>query len=200
MHGPASALYHLRKGNPERAQKMLRATDEEMAVLATAADDLHMAVLIEDLGIRARWADEAAAAIKTLESWTGKTFVNDSRRDQWPFDEAKMQDGRDKLSNGHYSPANVKARADEAAAAKIAKERARIEARRDKDIANATKTAAVKLAILDFGTLNGNFIYYDHTDTVRFNWLGYEDKFTPEQIAALGEMLTAKFPGITIAQ
>ena len=198
MHGPANARYHIRNGKPERAQKMLRATDAEMAVLATAADDLHMAVLIESLGIRARWADEAAAAIKTLESWTGKTFVNDSRRDQWPFDEAQMQDGREKGANGHYSPANVKTRADEAAAAKIAKERARIEAKRDKEIDKATKDAAIHLAILDTGTANDNFIYYDHTDTVSFNWRGYGDTFTPEQVATLGEMLTAKFPGITI--
>jgi len=178
--------------------KWLRITPEEYAALKDVKEEGHLAILLEDMGIRARWKSEADKAIAILEEWTGKQFLCDSVRTQWGPDDAKMTEYRELQAAGYYTPAAASERAEKALADKFEKARRGIVQDREKTIEKATMDAAIKLAVLEAGHLCTNFIHYDHTNQIRFNIWSWGGNFTDAQIQELMPVLQTVCPGLTL--
>lgn len=198
MYAVANSLYHLKTATRENCLKWLRITESEYEALKDVHEEGHLAILLIDMGIRARWKSEADKAIAQLEEWTGKAFLCDSKRTQWGPDDAKMVEFRELQSAGYYSPAAAKDRRDAAKAAAFDKRRQELKEGKEKAIEKITTNHAIKLAVLDAGHLCTNFIYYDHTNQVRFNWQSYGDKFTEDQVSELMPILQTVCPGLTL--
>lgn len=198
MHALANGLYWLQR-DKAAAMRNLRISETEFDILSKCTEEGHLAILLEDLGIRQRWALEANEAKKQLEKWTEQEFLNDSTRSNWVSDE-KMNEFRDLKKSGYYTPEAAKARSEAAKADKFEKTRQSLKAEREKAIHKAETGFNVKLAILDAGYLSTNFIYYDHSNQIAFNWQSYGDTFTPEQIAELMPILQTVCPGLTLTQ
>ena len=203
MHALANGLYWLQK-DKAAAMRNLRISETEFDILSKCTEQGHLAILLEDLGIRQRWALEANKAIKQLEEWTGEQFLCDSVRSNWVSDE-KMNEFRDLKKAGYYTPEAANARSEAAKLAKFEKRRATIEAEKAEAICKAEKAVSsaenerrIKLVILDAGYLCTNFIYYNHSNQIAFNWLEYGDKFTPEQVSELLPICQAVCPGLIL--
>jgi hypothetical protein len=51
----------------------------------------------------------------------------------------------------------------------------------DKIIRNAETDKKVMLCVFDYGLSTDNVIYYNHTNTLSFNWRDYGEKITQEE-------------------
>lgn len=89
------------------------------------------------------------------------------------------------IKDGFYTKENIEKRKEEARKAALIKKRADICARYDKDIAKAEREKKVMLYIFDSGISTENVIYYDHTNTARFNWKDYDKKYLKKNFATL---------------
>jgi len=194
-----NGLYFLQNETKEKAMDYLRITETEFDILRKCTEEGHLAILLEDLGIRQRWALEANEAKKQLENLCGYQFVSAATRSNWVSDD-KMNEFRELKKTGYYTPKAAKARSEAAKADKFEKARQALKAEREKAIHKAETGFNVKLAILDAGYLSTNFIYYDHSNQIAFNWLDYGTKFTPEQVSELMPILQTICPGLTLTQ
>lgn len=70
---------------------------------------------------------------------------------------------------------------EEAHKAKMAEKRAKICEQYDKEIRKAEVGKKVMLCVLDYGLNVDNVIYYNHNNTLRFNWVDYGEKITKEE-------------------
>lgn len=200
MHAVSNGYYHLKNTGKEVFMDYLRINEAEYDALKDVGDEKHLAVLLVNMGIKARWEDEARAAIAELERLTGDTFLCDSVRDQWGIDDAKMEVLQKQFRDGYWTPDKVMARADAKREKQFADRRREIEEQRDNVIRKETFEASLKLAILDLGILCTNYIYYSHNDTFKFNWLDYSsaERLTDAEIESITNMLHDKFPQITV--
>ena len=199
MHAVANGLYHLRSGFDSHESKSetqkeyfcfyYRVTPEQYDVLNESENQLEYAILLKELGVLDHWQEEANQAVKQLEELTGKEFVIDSKRTQYQEPEPeKVADFQTKKKAGYYTPEK---KAQRAAKERHSKKLALIKKIKNSGAAEIEKiknNRAVKLWIishieaiaakplnqdkgfnLDF-TFE-NFIYYDHTNTIKFNWM-----------------------------
>lgn len=63
----------------------------------------------------------------------------------------------------------------------MAGKRAKICEQDDKEIRKAEVGKKVMLCVLDYGLNVDNVIYYNHNNTLRFNWVDYGEKITKEE-------------------
>lgn len=178
----------------EIAREHFRTTEVNLDVLFTAEDQDHLRFLLEKLGIVEKWKDEARAAISTLESLTGKSwdYTYAWPRSQYtPLKKEEKDVIMERIEEGYYTPEACAARKEAARVAAIEKKRAEIKADCEGTVGKAQKEAALLLWLLDkteeLKRSDGNFlfdmdmvIYYDHSDTLSFNWRGYGPRFTKE--------------------
>ena len=82
---------------------------------------------------------------------------------------------------GYYSAENIEKRREEAHKAKMMEKRAEICEQYDKIIRNAETDKKVMLCVFDYGLSTDNVIYYNHTNTLSFNWRDYGEKITREE-------------------
>lgn len=124
--------------------------------------------------------DASQRSHKKLEELTGETFEVDSVKTQlgMPTPE-KLQDEQAKIDNGYYSPEKVEERQNEAKSAFIKEMRDRAE----KDIAKIRHELSIKERLFEVGgkRLLDNVIYYNHTNTIKFNWHGYGERIEREE-------------------
>lgn len=199
MYALENGHYHMKESGKEVAMDYLRITEDEYNVLKGAADKLHFAFLLFQMNIPQRWQQEAKAAIAQLEAWTGKTFVNDSKRGNLPpLAPEQEQALEDKLQSGYYTPAAIAQRQQEAQEAARQQKYTKIEQERDKAIKKANNEYIVKKMVLDAGLPLDNFIYYTHSQEGTFNWSELSPKVTAEQFKAFEQtvdysLLPAKF-------
>lgn len=204
MYAVENGFYHLREGFNKtkptddnfKAEfcEYYRMTPQQFDAINLSEHNLAYAINLKELGILTQWNEEAAEAIKILETLTGDEFVNDSERSQYNEPKAEeIQNYHQQREAGYYSIENIRKRADEKRAADKA---AKIQAIKD-DCAKATakhqEERDVKLWLishieklnkkamnrkkgfnLDFNFKN--FIYCNHTKTLNFDWLDYETK------------------------
>lgn len=87
----------------------------------------------------------------------------------------------ERIKAGYYSAENIEKRREEAHKTKMAAKRAKICERYDKIIREAEKDKKIMLCVFDYGLSTDNVIYYNHTNTLSFNWNDYEKKITQEE-------------------
>jgi len=204
MYAIENGFYHLRNGfnntkptdNNFKSEfcNYYRMTPQQFDAINLSEHELAYAINLKELGILEQWNEEAADAIKTLEALTGDEFVNDSERSQYNTPKAEdIQNYHQQREAGYYSIENIRKRADEKRAADKAAKIQKIKADCAKNVAKHEEEKRVKLWLiayierlskkatnrkkgfnLDF-TFE-NFIYYNHTKTLNFDWLDYKGK------------------------
>lgn len=183
MYAVENGFYHLRNGfnntKPENKSfknefcEYYRITSKQFDVLNTSRNQLQYALNIQNLGIIEQWKAEADKAIEYLEQLTGESFLVDSKRTQFnaPTDE-QIKEEHEKQKNGYYTPEAEAKREAEKAIGIIEK----LAAKRDKEINKATTEFEVKKQVLLIGGEKAldNCIFYNHTNTLSFNWRSYD--------------------------
>lgn len=206
MHCVANGRYWIAEGNDEHAKNTLRISQEELNALKPYANDgdAFFNYHLEKTGLRARYGEQAAAAIAQLEEMTGKKFQSQATRlTGWeelaPEQSAKIAELE---ASGYFTPEAAAKRAED-------KERARIEKLLDdaeRDLKKATKKARDKYLFerATIYTTGGagyasNVIFYDHTREIVGNWHDGSKKWTPEAFEVFErEMRAHKLPeGVT---
>lgn len=182
LHAVENGYYHAHKSAPEVFESHSRISPAEAAALRGAPDKAYYKHLLFELGIVDRWRAEAAAAVALLETMTGKKFVNpyapEVERSRLIYSDEERAEISEKIAAGYYTPVAIEERRLAAEAAKLDNTRARIIAHAEKLIKKATNEKNVLLFILAAGLPVDNVIYYDHTNTAKFNWLDHRDKIT----------------------
>lgn len=185
-HAASNGYYIMNEEGAEAGGRYIRATEEEMVILTVADDEKHYCYLLEELKIPQRWAEEAKAAIIVLEELTGVNFVCDSVKQQYtPLTKAETAAIELKISTGYYTPEAIERR--RFAKVTLAKAK-RIQDIHDYYKENNRKQKAKRDVALYFahtGVSEDSFIYYDHTNSVAFNWTRRDNPITQEQFDAI---------------
>ena len=204
MYAVENGFYHLREGfnktKPTNDNfkkefcEYYRMSPAQFDAINTSEHKLAYAINLKELGILEQWNKEASRAIKMLEELTGNEFVNDSEKSQYNMPKAEdVKNYHKQREDGYYSVENIRKRAEEKTAADRA---ARIQAIKDdctKSVAKYEEVRNVKLWLIayverlskkainrkkgfDLDFSFDNFIYYNHTKTLNFDWLDYKGK------------------------
>lgn len=206
MHAIANGFYHSTEGfnhvKPHEAtfkEKFCdhyRITSAQFDRIAKSENKIEYAILLDELGIINQWSEEAKIAIKELELMTGDEFLNDSTRSNYdkPTPE-QIADFKEKKANGYYSDEAKRERAKQAREQAYKKRLSSIKNRLNEVICKETTKANVQMFLIEridklFKKAKGfnidftfdNFIYYNHTNTVKFNWSdGSYNKFMTKE-------------------
>ena len=175
--------------------KYYRVTEKQFDFLSCAKSKVHYAILLEENGIFEQWKEEADKAIKKLEELTGNEFVVDSVRTQYDKPSAdEITAERNKIKNGYYSPESEAKREKEAES----KELQNIDNEENEKIAKIKEEYNIKRIMFSAGKkAYENYIYYDYTKQIAFNWRGYND-ITEQEIKDAKELVIDKLPnGVT---
>ena len=175
--------------------KEYRITEKQYNILSKAQSSVHMAILLEQNGIFEQWEKEAAKAIKKLEELTGNEVVVDSVRTQYDkpsSDEITAE--LNKIKNGYYSPESEAKRTKEVES----KELQNIDNEENAKIEKIKLEYKIKRIMFSAGKkAYENYIYYDYTKQIVFNWRGYND-ITEQEIKDAKELVIDKLPnGVT---
>lgn len=176
MYAIENGFYFLKNGGNTGTPKEVcmdhfRINEIEFDQIAIAEDSLHLQTIIEKMGLPARWEVQANQAIKLLEEWTGKEFVNDSVKEGYkPLTDKQIQKVERKIESGYYSPEQIEARTKEKAFDDKRKKFLELEADKNEAIKKATDEFNIQAEILRLDLPLDNFIYYNHTNECHFNW------------------------------
>lgn len=186
MYPVANGIYHIRKGGMFAAMEYLRISEQECVELYKASEDeLYFKYLLFSLGIVDRWKRESEELIKELEKLCGKKWVNPYTPEKERFTLTLTDEERllieERIKAGYYSAENIEKRREEAHKAKMLKKRTEICERYDKVIRKAETDKKIMLCVFDYGLSTDNVIYYNHTNTLSFNWRDYREKITQEE-------------------
>lgn len=181
-----NGIYHMKNSGKKVAMDYLRISEEEYNELSKMVDDkLFFKYLLFDLGIVARWKKESDELIAELEQLCNKKWVNPYKPEEEKFKLVLTKEERDlieqRISDGYYSIENINKRKEEAEREKINKRYGEICEEYDKKIEDLKKEKNVFLSLLDCGIAGDNIIYYEGSNKLVFNWLGYKDKITREE-------------------
>ena len=177
-----------------------RVTDAEIDKILSLSprSEKELQIIVEDMGLPARWREQAAAAIAQLEQWTGAEFESKATRQTWkPVSKEDREVYQQRLTSGYYSPEQVASRDAAAAAERKATRIAEILADHKRESDKAIRELKVKLYIAErFDRLN--CIYYTHTNELSFNWSSLEKLVTRDEFDAFvaGADLSALPDGI----
>jgi len=183
MHAVSNGFYHLENGfnRTKRDSKEFRTefcdyyrlTPEQFDIVEKSYSKTHYSILLGELGVFDQWKREAIKAIELLEELTGKEFLNDSERDNRKYDtpsQDQINEEKEKIENGYYTPKAQKEREKEAIKKFIEEEKQEL---KDK-IFLMKQEQKIKLSILRIGGKPAykSVIVYNHTKKVVFNWSG----------------------------
>lgn len=155
--------------------------------------ELELRAVLEDMGFLNQWKAEAAAAIATLEQWTGQKFAPANPVSRWKAVTAEERaEIEHRKASGYYEPAQVAARDAAAAAAARAAKIKDI----DDDLAAAVEKLNRNAQVARYMASRyfprpQNFIYYDHTNTISFNWSSTEKLISREEFDTFNAELDA---------
>lgn len=186
MYPVENGMYHIKNSDKSVAIEYLRISDKEYSKLSEAVDDkMYFKYLLFNLGIVDRWKRESDELIAELENLCGKKWVNPYKPEKERFTLTLTDEERslieERIEAGYYSTENIEKRREEAHKAKMMEKRAEICEQYDKIIRNAETDKKVMLCVFDYGLSTDNVIYYNHTNTLSFNWRDYEEKITREE-------------------
>lgn len=182
MYAVANGFYFIKEGNLDAIMRLLRVSKEEAEYLFNHTEDKeHFKWLLVKMGLPQRWQDEANRCIETLEKLTNEEFKDISEKfEDFDFSPEEIYKFETLTTSGFYSLSNVQKRKKEQKE-KEKQERIReVTESCNAKIKKAKEHLAVDVYILErFDT--DNYIYYQHTNEVRFNWLDYKKKITQEE-------------------
>lgn len=188
MYPVANGMYYVKNGDKSEAIKYLRISDKEYFKLSEAvdADDgLYFKYLLFALGIVDRWKHESNELLVELENLCGKKWVNPYKPEEERVILTLTDEERslieERIEAGYYSAENIEKRREEAHKAKMLKKRTEICEQYDKVIREAETDKKIMLCVFDYGLSTDNVIYYNHTNTLSFNWRDYGEKITQEE-------------------
>lgn len=181
-----NGTYHIKNSNKSVAIEYLRISDKEYSKLSEAADDkMYFKYLLFDMGVVDRWKHESDELLAELENLCGKKWVNPYELEEERFTLILTDKERsfieERIEAGYYSTENIEKRREETHNAKMMKERAKICELYDKQIRKAEVGKKIILCVFDHGLSVDNVIYYNHTNTLSFNWRDYGEKITQEE-------------------
>lgn len=183
-HPAANGFYHLKNGfnkiKPNEAGfinkfcNYYRISEMQFDKLSTAKNVTQYALILQKENILLQWEEEANEAIKILESLTNKSFLVDSKKTQFvaPTKE-EIEEEEKRQREGYYTPEAEEKRAEAKKEALLNK----LKIERDKEIAKTNAEFEVKVQVLKIGGEKAlkNCIFYNHTQTLAFNWRGYDE-------------------------
>lgn len=186
MYPVENGMYHIKNSDKSVAIEYLRISDKEYSKLSEAVDDkMYFKYLLFNLGIVDRWKHESGELIAELEDLCGKKWVNQYKPEEERFTLTLTDEERllieERIKAGYYSAENIEKRREEAHKAKMMEKRAEICEQYDKIIRDAETDKKVMLCVFDYGLSTDNVIYYNHTNTLSFNWCDYGEKITQEE-------------------
>jgi len=189
MHCSANGYYHMNKGFNSKSTgesfakeycDYYRISRAQFQVLRQAESETHFAMLLESERIFEQWKAEADLAIKKLEELTGNEFVVDSVKTQYhqPSDE-KIAEETERLKNGYYSTGAKQDRVLEAEKKKLQA----IDEKEESEIQKIRLEYKIKRILFGAGEkAYENYIFYSHTNTIKFNWRGFGDEMSADEI------------------
>ena len=209
MYCVANGYYHLVHGF-ERYEdgetlkskfcKVYRISETQFDKLSNAESKVHYAILLEENNIFEQWKKEADEAIEKLEELTGNEFVIDSAKTQYDKPSSiEIENEKERLNNGYYSEESKNKRVQEAEL----KELQKINEEETKKIDKIKMEYVIKRILFKVSKkAYNNYIYYDHTKEIAFNWRCYgDDEMTDEEIQEVKHALNGKLPkGVTFKQ
>lgn len=195
MYPSANGLFHLQNGfnNTKPTEEGFKAeyceyyriTPAQFDVLSQSENKIEFAILLDELGILAQWKVEADAAIKQLEALTGNEFVIDSTRsNHTPPTIEEITLFRARTAAGYYTPEAKTQRAIDAKIAAKAKAITDLTEEANNKIAKIRHELELELCLLRNDVPTDNVIIYDHKKEIAFNWKGYGNTYTAEEIKA----------------
>ena len=172
-----NAAYWISIGEDEKAMCDLRC-DSDMydKLYPYYIDNLLLKKAIADYGLLDIWSEQAKKAIAYLEKLTGNEFVEDKHVPYFSEKEIEL------LESGSVTIEAVLKKRESEKKEKRAKQIAKIEKEYSEQIAGAELEKKVRLLMLDFDS--DNWIWYNHSNTLCFNWRSYERKVTKEEVEA----------------
>lgn len=189
MYAVENGFYHLKNGFNNTSNnsanfkdeycEYYRITEKQFETLSTAQNKLQYALFLRDLGILTQWQEEANKAIELLEEMAGQKFLIDSPKSMFTMPKnEEIAEEMEKQKNGYYSAEKQAEREQKKQAELLSK----LEDERDREIAKHLREFEVKKAVLLVGGEKAlkNCIFYNHTDTLAFNWKSY-DKISEEE-------------------
>lgn len=204
-HPTANGFYHLKNGfneiKPNEAGfinkfcSYYRISERQFDKLSTAKNVTQYALILQKENILSQWEDEANEAIKILEELTTKSFLVDSKRTQFvaPTNE-EIEEEEKRQKEGYYTPEAEESRRK----GKILTLLRKLEAERNKKVNKCNIEYEVKRQVLLTGGEEAlsNCIFYNHTNTLTFNWKGY-NSISESTIQAIKDTIVLP-EGVTI--
>jgi hypothetical protein len=184
MYPVGNGMYHAKRNGKESLQRYLRLTELEADTLMMyLEEELAFRFHLENMGVVARWKEEANEAIKKLEELTGNEFENVSTKSHYtPLTEEEKNEYKEKEGKGYFDADKIQKRKEQKMQDKKRKQIEKLKLAAKTEIDSINTELNIKLAILDAGFSIDNFIYYKHKNEGKFNWLDYQDKLTKEDL------------------
>ena len=184
MYPIDNAIHNAKRNGKDSLQNYLRLTDLETETLMQYLDEkLAFRFHLENMGVVARWKEEANEAIKKLEELTGKEFENVSTKSHYtPLTEEEHNEYKEKQLKGYFTTDAIQKRKKQALEDSKNKLIETLKMDTQKKIDSINTELNLKLAIVEAGFSLDNFIYYPSSNEGVFNWLSYYDKITQEQL------------------
>ena len=201
MHCSANGYYHLKNGFNSQKKgsefiseycKYYRLTESQFNAINKAESQTHYAVLLEQNGVFEAWEKQANEAIKLLEKFTGDEFIVDSKRTNYYRPEQTAIDNEIELiKNGYYSDEAKKQRHAEKEKAELLE----IDQKEAKEIAKIKLEYKIKRLMFKASKKGyENYIFYNHTGEIAFNWRNYGYQLDESEINDIKQKLINKLP------
>lgn len=183
MYAVENGFYHLLNGfNNTKVEdenfknkfcEYYRLSHPQFDIISTSKNQLQYALHLQNLGILDQWKEQANKAIESLEEMTGTKFVIDSIKTQYhaPTNE-EIKEEKEKLNSGYYTFESEQKREQQKQDETINKLKLEL----NKKIEKLNNEFIVKIEVLKIGGKKAldNCIYYDHSQTLAFNWKSYD--------------------------
>jgi hypothetical protein len=177
----------------EKFCEYYRITSNEYNALTEAKDKKHFGYIFYSLGILKRYKLQANEAIKQLEKLTGDTFICDSVKTQFNMSSDEINEVSKLVSSGFYDDKEITKRENEKTKIELNNVKKSLKEDYDKKIQNAKIEYFIQIFMLEkFGASFKNYIFYNHCNTLCFNWKSYEIKKTNDEIKTVFESLTIR--------
>ena len=186
MYPVENGIYHINKSGLEVAKNYLRISDSEYLKLAKSTEDkIYFAYQLITLGIVDRWKKEADEFIAYLEEKCGYEWENpytpDTERFRLTLSEEAKKVVEKRIASGYYSDEAIETRAEETRKAAFQAQIDKVNERYNEETKKARVERDVALCILYCGISTNNYIYYNHNNTLVFNWLSHGDTLSREE-------------------
>lgn len=182
MYTIENGYYIMTTDTKEKTIDYLRITSNEYDILKNSGDKIHFCLQLENLGILDRWQDEANKAIKLLEEMTGQIYKDSTTRPAFmPLTEEQRNDLNNKLDSGYYTPEEVEKRRKQSEEDKKNKIINDLKEDAAKQIKKIEEKLKIDIYLISIGVPRFNYIHYNHTNELVFNWNPPHDQITQDQ-------------------